>query len=116
VNTSGPNEATPEPAGAAAYQAEPQRGGVEQSGPAGGEPSRAHEPRLHAVPSPAEEPAFENIPEPPEDPYGPYDDVYDPEGGARMDDANAANSALVGLPLVEKMFGAKVIEDTSKGK
>ena len=36
-------------------------------------------------------------------------------GGANMDDADAENSNLVGLPLVEKMFGATIIEDTSEG-
>ncbi|EPD31202.1 DNA polymerase III subunit gamma and tau [Gleimia europaea] len=36
-------------------------------------------------------------------------------GGANMDDADAENSNLVGLPLVERMFGATIIEDTSEG-
>lgn len=53
-------------------------------------------------------------PEPPEEDYY-YDPAYDETGGARLDDADASNSNLVGLPLVEKMFGAKIIEDTSKG-
>ena len=46
----------------------------------------------------------------------PEESEYDFDtGGANMDDADAENSNLVGLPLVEKMFGATIIEDTSEG-
>ncbi len=44
-------------------------------------------------------------------PTPPASDFNDPTGGARIDDVGAENMNLVGLPLVEKMFGAKVIED-----
>ncbi|MDO5049173.1 MAG: hypothetical protein Q4D87_04750, partial [Actinomycetaceae bacterium] len=37
------------------------------------------------------------------------------EGGARLDDQDAENMNLVGLPLVEKMFGARIIEETNEG-
>lgn len=47
----------------------------------------------------------------PAQPTQPNADYNDPTGGARIDDVGAENMNLVGLPLVEKMFGAKVIED-----
>ena len=47
----------------------------------------------------------------PSQPSQPNPDYNDPTGGARIDDVGAENMNLVGLPLVEKMFGAKVIED-----
>lgn len=59
------------------------------------------------------------VPEPPQE-TGPASQVEESDydfdtGGANMDDADAENSNLVGLPLVEKMFGATIIEDTSEG-
>ena len=63
--------------------------------------------RPQAVPEPPQETAPTSQPEESE-----YD--FD-TGGANMDDADAENSNLVGLPLVEKMFGATIIEDTSEG-
>lgn len=59
------------------------------------------------------------VPEPPQEtaPTSQFEESdYDFDtGGANMDDADAENSNLVGLPLVEKMFGATIIEDTSEG-
>lgn len=59
------------------------------------------------------------VPEPPQETVPtsqPEESEYDFDtGGANMDDADAENSNLVGLPLVEKMFGATIIEDTSEG-
>lgn len=61
----------------------------------------------------------QEVPEPPQETAPtsqPEESEYDFDtGGANMDDADAENSNLVGLPLVEKMFGATIIEDTSEG-
>ena len=61
----------------------------------------------------------QEAPEPPQETVPtsqPEESEYDFDtGGANMDDADAENSNLVGLPLVEKMFGATIIEDTSEG-
>lgn len=61
----------------------------------------------------------QEVPEPSQE-TGPASQVEESDydfdtGGANMDDADAENSNLVGLPLVEKMFGATIIEDTSEG-
>lgn len=74
------------------------------------ESSHSHSPtvaRPQAVPEPPQETA-------PTSQFEESDYDFD-TGGANMDDADAENSNLVGLPLVEKMFGATIIEDTSEG-
>lgn len=74
------------------------------------ESSRPHSPTA-AHPQVAPEPSRETEPA-----SLPEESEYDFDtGGANMDDADAENSNLVGLPLVEKMFGATIIEDTSEG-
>ena len=74
------------------------------------ESSHSHSPtvaRPQAVPEPPQETA-------PTSQFEESDYDFD-TGGANMDDADAENSNLVGLPLVERMFGATIIEDTSEG-
>lgn len=74
------------------------------------ESSRPHSP-TSAHPQVAPEPSRETVPT-----SQPEESEYDFDtGGANMDDADAENSNLVGLPLVEKMFGATIIEDASEG-
>lgn len=51
----------------------------------------------------------------PEPETEPDDDYYDPTGGARPDDLGADQTNLIGLPLVQKMFGAKIIEQSDEG-